>query len=100
MEVKPIGEAVFELAGQTYRIAANELKQQIPKKNSSGILKDDADDWSVSFTASNALGEFVWLVSYSLGIAGASLDIDELVEQPAGVEMRSNMGFELIEDEE
>jgi hypothetical protein len=77
MEVKPIGEAVFEVAGQTYRIAASELKQQSPIKNSSGIQKDEAADWSVSFTAAHAVGEFTWLVSFTLGVAGASMGIGE-----------------------
>jgi hypothetical protein len=100
MAVQPIGEAVFEVAGQTYRIAAGELKQHDMVRNSSGLFKGDAEDWSVSFTAAHAFGEFTWLASYSLGDEGASLDTFELVKQPAGVEMVASMRFELFEDEE
>ncbi len=100
MAVKPIGEAVFEAAGQTYRIAANELKQHASVKNSSGLFKGDAEDWSVSFTAAHALGEFSWLVSYTLGDQGVSLEIEELVKQPAGVEMISAMRFRQVEEED
>lgn len=44
MEVKPIGEAVFEVAGQTYRIAAGGLKQHDMVRNSSGLFKGGAED--------------------------------------------------------
>ncbi|WP_322981295.1 hypothetical protein [Pseudomonas sp. C11] len=100
MAVKPIGEAVFEAAGQTYRIAASELKQHDLVKNSSGLFKGDTEDWSVSFTAAHALGEFTWLVSYSLGGEGVSLDTYELVKQPAGVEMVSAMRFQQAEEDD
>lgn len=95
MAVQPIGEAVFEAAGQTYRIAASELKQHPLVKNSSGLFKGDAEDWSVSFTAAHALGEFTWLVSYTVGDEGVCMDTYELVRQPAGVELVSGMSFEL-----
>lgn len=67
MTVQAIGEAVFKSGGQTYRIAASELKKDSLIKNSSGILKDDGEDWSASFTANHALGDFTWLVSFTLG---------------------------------
>ncbi|MNR59834.1 hypothetical protein D3C85_1811760 [compost metagenome] len=66
-------------------------------RNSSGLFKDDAEDWSVSFTAAHAAGEFTWLVSFSTGLADASLDTFELVTQPAGVKIVSGMDFELVE---
>lgn len=100
MAVQPIGEAVFEAAGQTHRIAASELKQHALVKNSSGLFKGDAEDWSVSFTAAHTLGEFTWLVSYTLGDEGVSLDTYELVKQPAGVEMLSAMRFQQVEEED
>jgi len=100
MEVKPIGEAVFEMSGQTYRISASELKQQAMEQNSSLSYKGGTEDWSVSFSAVHAVGEFTWLVPFSLGVAGASLGIDELVKQPTGVEIISGMRFEFVEDEE
>lgn len=100
MAVQPIGEFIFEAAGQTYRIAASELKRHDLIQNSSGILKDDGEDWSVSFTATHALGDFIWLVSFTLGGTGDSVDTYELVKQPAGLEMLSGMSFELAEDDE
>lgn len=100
MAVQPIGEAVFEAAGQSYRIAASELKQDDMVRNSSGLYKGDAEDWSVSFTAAHALGEFTWLVSYSVGDEGVSLDSYELVKQPAGVEMTSSMRFQEVVEED
>ena len=98
MVVQPIGAVVFEAAGQTYRIAASELTQQSPMKNSGGTYKNDADTWSVSFTASHAVGQFTWLVYFSSGVNGASLDTFELVKQPAGVEIINCIDFELLED--
>ncbi|MNF63727.1 hypothetical protein D3C84_454350 [compost metagenome] len=100
MVVQPIGEAVFDAAGQTYRIAASDLKQHALMKNSSGLIKDDGEDWSVSFTAAHELGDFTWLVSFTLGGRGDSLDTVDLVRQPAGVELQSNMAFELLEGAE
>lgn len=99
MRVQPISAVDFKAAGQTYRIAASELKQQSPIKNSGGIQKDEAESWSVSFTASHAVGEFNWLVYYSSGVKGASLETFELVKQPAGVEILSLMDFVLLEGE-
>lgn len=58
MAVKPVGEAVFELAGQIYHISTDTLAKHSLERNSSCPLKDDADDWSVSFTADHAVGEF------------------------------------------
>ena len=72
MEVQPIGEAVFEFAGQTYPIGTTDLRQHGLVRNSSSLFKDDAEDWSVSFTTAHAVGELAWLVSFSLGVAGAS----------------------------
>lgn len=100
MAVKPIGEAVFEAAGQTYRIAASELKQHDLVENSSGLFKEAAHDWSVSFSAAHSLGEFTWLVSYTLGDEGVSLETEELVKQPAGVEMVSAMRFQQAEEDD
>ncbi|WP_298183757.1 hypothetical protein [uncultured Pseudomonas sp.] len=100
MEVKPIGEAVFEVAGQTYRISASELKQQGMEQNSNRSHKSGTDAWSVSFTAEHELGQFTWLVSYSLGDDGASVDDFMLVKQPAGLEVDNRIRFELVEDDE
>ncbi|MDE3735942.1 hypothetical protein PSH28_05000 [Pseudomonas resinovorans] len=100
MAVQPIGEAVFKASGQTYRISASELKQHNLIQNSSGILKDDGEDWSVSFTVTHALGDFTWLVSFTLGGAGDSVATCELVRQPAGLEMLSGMSFELAAGDE
>lgn len=97
MVVQPIGEVVFELAGQAYRISADALAQHGVVRNSRGLLKDDTEDWSTTFTAAHAVGEFTWLVSFSMGLADASLDTFELVKQPAGVEIVSGMDFELVE---
>lgn len=97
MVVQPIGTIVFELAGQKYHIAADALEQRGMMRNSSAILKDDTEDWSTTFTAAHAVGEFTWLVSFSKGLADASLDTFELVKQPAGVEIVSGMDFELVE---
>ncbi len=76
------------------------LKQHNLVKNSSGLFKGDAEDWSVSFTAAHSLGEFTWLVSYTLGDEGVSLETEELVKQPAGVEMVSAMRFQQVEEED
>jgi len=100
MVVQPVGEAVFKAAGQTHCIAAAALRQHDLVRNSSGILKEEAEDWSVSFTAAHEVGELTWLVSFSLGVAGVSLDSVELVRQPPGTEMLSNMAFELVDDED
>lgn len=41
-----------------------------------------------------------WQAYLSMDTSGASLDTYELVKQPAGVEMVSDMAFELIDDDE
>lgn len=61
-EHKPIGDAAFEMTGQTYRIAAGKLRWPGLEKNGSSIQKGGTDDWLVSVTAEHELGGFTWMV--------------------------------------
>lgn len=93
MNVKPVGQLVFEMNGVEHQISASKLFQGDPKKQSGLKNKDGSEEWSVTFTAESEYGQFVWVVSFDIGNQGLSVDDSEMVKRPSGVEVIQDVSF-------
>jgi hypothetical protein len=100
MEIRPVGEAIYEVNGQIHSILAAALKHHSPVLHCSARYKSDTDEWYTNYSAYTQHGTFTWQVHSSLGCAGLSLNDFVLVAKPGTANMIHDVAFEEIEDED
>lgn len=93
MQVKPVGQLVFEMSGVEHQISASQLCQGNLEKLSGLKNKDDSEEWSVTFTAESEFGQFVWVVSFTLGNEGGDVNDSDMVKKPKGVKVVRDVSF-------
>ncbi len=93
MQVKPVGQLVFEVNRVPHQISASKLSQGDQKKQSGLKNKDGSEEWSVTFTAESEFGQFVWVVSFTLGNEGGDVNDSDMVKRPKGVKVVRDVSF-------
>lgn len=93
MQVKPVGQLVFEMNGVEHQVSASQLSQGDLEKQSGLKNKDDSEEWSVTFKAESEFGQFVWVVSFTLGNEGGDVNDSDMVKKPKGVKVVRDVSF-------
>lgn len=95
MSVMPVGELVFEKDGHEHHTPANQLSRGRLQKEAVGI-HGASEEWSVIFTLRSVFGDFAWLVTYTVGDRGLSVEDSEIVKRPEGVELIQDVSFKPV----
>jgi hypothetical protein len=94
--VQPSGELVYLIGEKEFRIPADLLEPGKHAQNGAPLTKEDDADWLASFSADSAAGEFIWQVSYSVGLSAPEIYEITLLKQPPAAKVTKQMDFKVV----